>query len=456
MITEYIKQPIEFVDVTQRDGEQMEINPVTIEDRIAVFDELVKTGIKIFEIGHLGNSGREGKDEGDQAYARALINHIAEMELVDSRYTDVKLQVLFGSQEAIISEGLEALDGFDKERVIIHVYDRLSESLRNLATIPYTQEQSARRVCAAADIALARGFTHFSVSGEGATDCSVDQAIEYYTHIAQYLDVHGAESINLNLANTFGSPPEGEWDSIGLAYFNMMVKLKTPGVTTSVHVHNDDTSATEFSIAAIRAGFDKVEGTLIGMGERSGNVALCDVIIRLLEIARIQVESSRKPTSIFRLGSLASRNSIFAERYIPESIASDLSYWHAASQKIAEIYGTTRRFEGTSLGDPEAYNAGSGPHDNAALRALMNPAKNPLWRNYLRIALIHSMLGRPEAEGIIEADPVVIKNITVDGRAGGGATSRIINGDFETVDSHTEAIARARKDISNIYAAIAA
>lgn len=454
MSVTYERRPIRFVDITQRDGEQMEINQVTIADRIAVFDELVKTGIRTFEIGHLGNSGHEGKDEGDQAYARALIEHIKKNEVIDPAYSEIRLQVLFGSQEAIISEGLDSLDGIEKERIIIHVYDRLPDSLRSLATTPYGLEESAQRVCGAAQIALDRGFTHFSVSGEGATDCSVDQAIQYYNYIAQYLDVNGAESINLNLANTFGSPPESEWDSTGLSYFNTAVKIATPGVTTSIHVHNDDGSAVEFTIAALKAGFDTVEGTLFGMGERSGNVALCDVIIRLLEIARVEVEAARRPVSIFRLGKLASKDALFANRYLEDRVLNNMTKWHKAASAIAKIYGTQARLERTSLSDPNAYNAGSGPHDNATLRALIDPAKNPLWKNYLRIALVHSMLGRPEAEGIIEVNEEIIRQITIDGRAGGGATSKILSGEYTPVDSRRAAVAQAHKAMGHILSQV--
>lgn len=450
------RQPITFVSVDQRDGEQMRlgVEEVTGDMRVAAFDHLVQTGIKRFEIGHLGNTGRDGRFDGDQAHALRVIPHILEQEKLDPTFRDVELQFLFGSQTGIIGEALDVLEYWPKDRTIIHVYDRLPDGLRNLASEPYSVIESAQRVCAAADIAIARGFTRFSISGEGATDCSVDEALEYYSYIAEYLDTRGATSININLANTYGTPPEGEWDADGLKQFNDRIKSHSneADITTSVHVHSDDRSAVEFSIAALKAGFDIVEGTLFGMGERSGNVALCDVMIRLLEIARIDVESSRKPRSIYRIGELASRNQLFSRRRLPEDIVSKLSNWHENAMSIAGIYGTIRRFEGTSLGDPDAYNAGSGPHDNATEKALSNPARFPLWKNYLRIALPHAILGRPEAEGIIGVDSETIKRITVNGHAGGGATDRIINGNVDSIDSRKQAIENARKEIDAILA----
>lgn len=448
------RRPIELVDVTLRDGEQMKKNEVDYLQRIAVFDELVSTGITTFEIGHLGNKGRDGRFDGDQLFASELIKHINAMSDIDERYANIKLQVLFGSQTEIISESLDVLEGIDKDRVIIHVYDRLPGPLRDLATNPYTADESATRVCRAADIALARGYTNFSVSAEGATDCSVDEAVDFYSYIGKYLNSAGAQSINLNLANTYGLPPEGDWDIDSLSDFNQRVKQRVHSATTSVHVHNDDGSSVEFSIVALKAGFDTVEGTLFGMGERDGNVPLCDVVIRVLEIARAEIKKSRRPRSVFRLGQIARSNSLSSERALNTEVKANLGSWHSACTKIADIYGTRRRLENTSFANPEAYNAGSGPHDGAAERALINPAKHPLWRNYIQIAIIHAILGRPEAFGIIQVDPETIKQITVNGSAGGNATDRIMNGEIVGINSRDQAIADAQREIDEILTCV--
>ena len=442
------RTPITFTEVTLRDGEQQKIKEVTIEDRIAVFDSLVETGIQVFEIGHLGNKGRDERFAGDQAFASALIKHIQEREEVDSKYNQVKLQVLFGSQKGIMEGALESLEGFDKDRVIIHVYDRLHEPLRDLASTPYTAHESAQRVCEAADIAIGHGYKNFSISGEGATGSSLDEAFDFYSSVAEHLSKQEVDSINVNLANTYGLPPEGDWGAEGLRLFNDAIKEKVPGATTSVHAHNDDRSSIEFSIAAVKAGFDTIEGTLFGMGERSGNTALCDAMIRLLEIARAEVAGSKRSKGILRLGSVSARQAVFEERFVPEPIIENLTHWYNSSSEIASIYGTEERLEATSLGDPNAYKAGSGPHDHASAKALEDPARHPLWRSYLSIAVVHAALGRPEAEGILQADPETIRSITIDGSAGGGATTRIVNGEIQGIDSREKAIADAQLAIS--------
>lgn len=402
------RTPIYFVDVTQRDGEQMRIDAVDIEDRIEAFDALASTGIKTFEIGHLGN-------DTDQAYAQRLVEHV----ISKKEYGDISLQVLFGSQAEIVADGIAWLDGFDKDRVIVHVYDRLDDRMRDLAAEYYDRDESARRVCGAIDIAFENGFRRFSISGEGATGSSVGEALQYYGEILNHCNRKDKQmAVNVNLPSTNGSSPVCRWQPDELESFNANLKKRFPAVTTSIHAHNDFGSAVEFSVQAVRAGFDKVEGTLIGMGERTGNASLGDVAMRLLEIAA----SEKNPIITKSLG----RKALFGTRVLPSELVDRFEQFHSASQIIAELYGVQHRFERTALGDPEAYSAGCGPHDQASARALQDPVRWPLYKNYIPRALVDAALGRPEAIGIIKAEPDAIREITVNGHAAGGSTKRIV------------------------------
>lgn len=408
-------RPIGFTEVTPRDGEQqIKIKPVMdIPERIAVFDEIVSTGIDRVEIGHLGN-------EHDVKFARALVGHVNERsESGDERYANVSLQVLFDTRSSM-EEGLAAIEDFDPDRVVVHVYDRVSPNLRRLAEEPYTTRESAERVINASQAAIDRGYTNFSVSGEGTVDpdLPMDEALDdFYLPIIDSLRENGATSININLPNTFGSSLVGEWDETGLEIFNAAIKERDPEATTSVHVHNDHNSANEYAVAAIRAGFDRVEGTN-GMGERAGNVALPDVMVLLLESARSVVENRSHGRR--RVGHAAVR--LWEDRYLEEGIVSNLGNWYGAARQVSTIYGTMNRFHQTSLGNKEAYGAGSGPHAHANRELLRDPVANPLWKNYGRSALIHAMLGRPEAWQIIEVDPDRIRDITLETHAAGGST----------------------------------
>lgn len=414
------RQPIEFTEVTLRDGEQQqkryEVMPV--EDRQEVFDNLVLSGMRRIEIGHLGNPH-------DVAFAKALVEHITETEQHDDRYKDTELQVLFGTHEDRIEPGLAALEGFDKDRVVVHAYDRVSFELRSLATEPKSVDQSASDVVKTCQKAIDLGFTRVSVSGEGAVNNTnhPSDVFHYYSTIVREVAASGATEININLANTFGLSPTGQWDEAMLRRFNRVIKAvdTEAAITTSVHAHNDMNSAVEFSMAAVRAGFDRIEGTMTGMGERAGNTAFLDVMARYIEEAR-----ALEDTKAQIIGGLAVKQTDFwNKRNIPAEIVQSLPNWHYYTKRLSEIYGTMDRFERTSLGNPYAYDAGSGPHAYANKRALEDPVNHPLWRNYCTAAIPHAMLGRPEAQQILAVDPKRLKRMTLQTHAAGGSNKAI-------------------------------
>lgn len=421
----YESQPIEFTEVTLRDGEQQEKRypEMPIPDRIDVFEACIDAGVTTIEIGHLGN-------DPDIELASAIVKRIKTAEALGStRYEDVSLQILFGSQKDLIEKGTRVFDDFDKDRVIVHVYDRVAEYLRILASDPYTISQSAERVAEAAHIAADYGFNRFSISGEGAIDplTAIELVTDFYTQVGQSLQKRGITAINFNLANTFGlSITESTPDE--LAFFDTRSKTEVPGATTSVHVHNDHTSAAEFAVAAITAGFDKVEGTMIGMGERAGNVALVDVVVRLLENARANIERQEAYRAMEGMGRVAvgsSAESIWKTRHIDPKVMTSIDRWHDISAEIADIYDTGDRFAKTSLGNPAAYAAGSGPHAHANREFARDPINKPLWRSYGWSAIVHAMMGRKEAREILAVDKERIKRITLETHAAGGSTRSI-------------------------------
>lgn len=428
------RKPIYFVDVTQRDGEQMRIREVGVGERLEAFDALASTGIQTFEIGHLGNGT-------DQTYAEALARHISE----NSDYDDISLQVLFGSQTEIVANGLQWLEGFDKDRVVVHVYDRLDEHMRDLASQHYDLQHSAERVASAIDIAYEHGFRRFSVSGEGATGASVGDAIKYYAAILNHCEQKEEKPlVNVNLPSTNGSSAVGAWRPDELEAFNAVIKHHFPDVTTSIHAHNDFGSAVELSVQAVVAGFDKVEGTLIGMGERTGNTALGDVAMRLIEIAKAE-----KNPDVARA---IAHTALFESRVLPAEMVKKFHNFYFASQKVAQIYGVEHRFERTAFGDPEAYNAGCGPHDQASARALEDPVRWPLYSTYIPRILTDAILGRPQAQELIKASPEAIRAITVNGHAAGGSTRRIEGEEIEIASAARRAEAEkiALREMQNI------
>lgn len=451
--------PIRFMDVTLRDGLQQDDikkgevgasgkpEGLSVEERLGILDQLIDAGIEEIEVGHFGNPE-------DRPFGRALVQHVnAKIASGDERYKRAKFQVLFGAQIEGIREGISVLEGLDKDQVIVHVYNRISPGLRDLASFqPNTAEKSAADLCAAVDIALQAGFFHYSVSGEGAVDHTQGPEVvaDYHNTITRYLFEHGARTVNVNLANTFGSSAYGLWDQDGLRAFNQSVKavateFTDKTVTTSVHAHNDYGSAVDFSIQAIAAGFDKVEGAMIGMGERVGNTAIVDVLVRLAEMAMVDYENIERhiiegpvQEDIFSLRAL--KRSLFAHRFVESHTVAAFENMYQAARSIGVI-SETERFGETSLGRERSYDAGSGPHCEANAKYVASPMRYRLLETYGRIASIHSMFGHPVANAIVAIDTDMMKAITVDNHAGGGNTRKVQEGRIrrasqDEVDAH--------------------
>jgi isopropylmalate/homocitrate/citramalate synthase len=440
-----------ITDVTLRDGQQQQMNPVTTEQRIEVFDTIVGTGVDRIEIGHLGNKN------GDQELAAALVGHIAEREKEYELYKDVKLQVLFGSHEELIQDGSALLQkAFQKhypktwqdemaKRVVVHVYDRVDPNLTATAKEPYDNEESARRVCVAASHALDAGFTQFSISGEATTAIDPDSAVQFYRTTAEQLIENGAESVNINLPNTYGYSANHDWNLATLSSFNAAVKYGLDDkITTSIHPHNDVDNAVGFTIAAIVAGFDRVEGTHIGVGERTGNVATIDVLSRILEQARHQILREEREQRISKIAHNAGKLTVQRTVSVDERIVSRLDQWHEAGEKIADIFGphAKYRWQRTAVGNKYAHDNGSGPHDQAMAAAILDPVRNPGDSNYEWALLSHSIFGRPGTEDIAIGDPQAVNGITVANHAAGGKSWAIKKGELTRASDRTVEKAR--------------
>lgn len=467
---------IYMTDVTLRDGQQQRMNKITTGQRIEVFDNIVSTGVDRIEIGHLGNNGSspelENHDElgGDQKFATELIRHIAEKEADDPRYADLKLQVLFGSQEDLIKEGSSVLQQAFKEnypdswqeemarRIVVHVYDRVDPHLIATASKPYNNQESARRVCVASDHALEAGFRHFSISGEAATAVDPESNAQFYRSIIEYLKYNGAETINVNLPNTYGYSATADWNPATMTAFNSAVKQgHGEEVTTSIHPHNDVDNAVSFTMDALAAGFDRVEGTIIGVGERSGNVATIDVLARILEHARHQKIREQRIQRMSRFSRYAAGLTMQRNVRIDESILENLEEWYGAAERIAEIFGphAMYRWHRTAVGNPYAHDNGSGPHDQAMAAAIVDPLNYPADSNYEWALLINSTLGRPETEDIAIGEPESVKRVTVANHAAGGKSWAIKKDELpraprEIVDQARQAFRHRKQSLKDI------
>jgi isopropylmalate/homocitrate/citramalate synthase len=446
-----------LTDVTLRDGQQQRTNEVTTAERLEVFDEIVKTGVDCIEIGHMGNSN------GDQQLAAAIVQHVAKREQTDDQYANVKLQVLFGSQKELMQQGINVLEEAFKnaygahwqtvmaDKMAIHVYDRIHQKLINTSRNPYTPKESAERVSAAAHQALHAGFKNFSITAEAGTAVPPAEVIQYYRSITQYLFDNGAGSVNVNLANTYGYSANTEWNSGSLAFFDKAVKHGFDNVTTSVHTHNDVDNAVDFATASVVAGFDRVEGTLTGMGERDGNVANIVVVARAIEAARHGVVLGDRASIVAQMtGDVSMRRLI----QLNPGITNNLRRWYSAAENISEVFGrhAMYRFRRTSPGNPYGHDNGAGTHDAAMRAAIENPVDNPPHKNYGWSLTVNAILGRPLADLIAIGDPDAIRAITVNNHAAGGSTRDLMEG--RLVRASPETIAAAAKEWNDHKAAV--
>lgn len=449
---ENTRSTVYITDVTLRDGQQQRTDVVNTEQRVDVFDAIVQTGVDRIEIGHLGNSN------GDQQLATEIVRQVAVREVEDDRYKNVKLQVLFGSQEALIKDGIRVLEEAFQEqygeawqtamadKVVVHVYDRLDENLRNTSSTPYSDEKSAERISHAAQHAIDAGFKYFSISAEAATAETPETAIQFYRSINTYLIGQGAETVNVNLANTYGYSPNTTWNAATLAIFDTAVKYGFDSkVTTSIHMHNDVNNAVDFTMAAIVAGFDRVEGTHTGMGERAGNVASTDVVARILEQAKHTVDNEKHDKQSY-IANYAGYMSLRRMVAIDEAVAANFASWYNTGEIISEVFGehAAYRWRRTTIGNPYEHDNGSGPHDQAMAAAVIDPIKNPAYGNYEWFLSIANIMGRPGTAELAIGDPKMVDEVTVGNHAGGGKTRAIKEGALTRADETIVASASER------------
>ncbi|MET0779710.1 MAG: hypothetical protein ABWY71_02650 [Candidatus Saccharimonadales bacterium] len=440
---EQVESIVYVTDVTLRDGQQQRIDPVTVEQRVDVFDKIITTGVDRVEIGHLGN-------EVDREFAAAVVQRVAQREREDERYGRAKLQVLFGSQEDLIEKGTAALrDAFEAtygegwqevmaEKTIIHVYDRLDDNLTSASTTPYNHQESAHRVSVAAQHAVNAGFKHFSISAEAATAVPPEDAIQFYRSVTQHLVDQGVATVNTNLANTYGYSRNQNWNTATMAIFNAAIKYGFPEgvVSTSIHTHNDVDNAVDFAVGAVVAGFDRVEGTIVGMGERAGNVGNTDVVARLLEAARHDHEATLGQQESYIAG-LAGRAALRRTVRLDQAVIDNIGNTYAAAESVARTFGrhAEYRWLRSAAGNPYAHDNGSGPHDQLMAAAVMKPDKHPPYRNYEWFLALTGIFGRPLADELAIGDHEAAKQVTVNNNAGGGKSNMLVSGELAWPDA---------------------
>jgi len=254
-----------FCSVDLRDGNQALPNPMGIEAKLRFFDLLVKMGFKEIEIGFPSASDTEFN------FLRRLIE--------DGRIPkDVKVQVLVQAREHLIKKTYEALEG--AHSAIVHVYNSTSTAQREMVFQKSKEEIKAIAVEGAQLVAkYAKQYPNtefvFEYSAESFTGTEMDYALEVCEAVLDVWQPTPEKPAIINLPATVEmTTPNVFADQI--EWFCKHLSRRE-SVRISLHTHNDRGTSVAATELGILAGADRVEGTLFGNGERTGNLDILNL-----------------------------------------------------------------------------------------------------------------------------------------------------------------------------------
>ena len=253
-----------WCSVDLRDGNQALIDPMQVDEKIEMFQYLIKLGFRDIEIGFPAASQIE------YDFLRQLVDR----KLIPD---DVRVQVLTQCREELIDKTFEAIQGIKK--VIVHIYNSTSTLQRNVVFNMNKQE--------IIDIAVkgtkmvkerAKNFPGeiiLEYSPESFTGTEIDFALEVCTAVQKAWGATKEKQVIINLPSTVEmTTPNVYADQI--EWMNKHFEDRE-SIVLSVHPHNDRGTGVASTELAILAGADRVEGTLFGNGERTGNVDILNV-----------------------------------------------------------------------------------------------------------------------------------------------------------------------------------
>lgn len=261
---EYIDKAPTWCSVDLRDGNQSLIIPMSIEEKLEFFDLLVKIGFKEIEVGFPAAS------ETEYNFLRRLIEE-------DRIPDDVTVQVLTQAREHIIKKTFESLDGC--KNAIVHFYNSTSYAQREQVFKKDKKEIIDIAVKGAELIVkLQKEYGsnfRFEYSPESFTGTEPEFALEISNAVLDVLKPSKDNRVILNLPVTVElSLPHIYANQI--EYMSKNIKYRE-FVDISLHPHNDRGCGVADTELGILAGADRVEGTLFGNGERTGNVDIITV-----------------------------------------------------------------------------------------------------------------------------------------------------------------------------------
>jgi 2-isopropylmalate synthase len=264
-----ISSPPLWCSVDLRDGNQALIEPMDAARKRRMFDLLVKTGFKEIEVGFPAAS------QTDFDFVRELI----ERNLIPE---DVTIQVLTQARKELIERTFESLRG--APRAIVHMYNSTSTVQRRVVFglerggIEAIAVNAARTIVEQAALQPQTHWT-FEYSPESFTGTELDFAVDICNAVTAIWQPTTERKVILNLPATVEmATPNIYADQI--EWFGRHIAQRDC-IVLSVHPHNDRGTAIAAAELAVMAGADRVEGTLFGNGERTGNVDIVTLALNL-------------------------------------------------------------------------------------------------------------------------------------------------------------------------------
>ncbi len=292
---EYVDKAPAWCSVDLRDGNQALIIPMSLEEKLEFFDVLVKVGFKEIEIGFPASSDTEYE------FCRALI----EKNLIPE---DVTIQVLTQSREHIIEKTFKALEGI-KTPVVVHLYNSTSVAQRE-QVFRKSKEEIIEIATTGAKMLNDYRIKNpentknviFEYSPESFTGTEPEFALEISNAVIDIWNPTPENKVILNLPVTVA-------ESMSHVYAQQVEYMckelhNRENVVVSLHPHNDRGCAVADTEMGLLAGADRVEGTLFGNGERTGNV---DIITLALNMYTHGVEPNLDLTNLPELISIYER-----------------------------------------------------------------------------------------------------------------------------------------------------
>ena len=266
----FARAPI-WCSVDLRDGNQALAQPMSVEEKLEFFELLVKIGFKEIEVGFPSASQIEFD------FCRRLIE---ENRIPD----DVAIQVLCQCREELITRSIEALRG--AKNAIFHLYNSTSPAQRKHVFNASRDDIKAIAVQGtkwvkqySAPLVAAGTRMRFEYSPESFTSTELDFALEVCEAVTDVWQPTVENKIILNLPATVEyATPNVHADQIEWMCTHLTRRDRT---LVSLHTHNDRGTGIAATELALLAGADRVEGTLFGNGERTGNLDIVVVALNL-------------------------------------------------------------------------------------------------------------------------------------------------------------------------------